>query len=190
MALKLPVSGGGGDFKRLPAGSHIAICNLIADLGLQPGSAAFPNPKRQVYVRFEIPAERVEWEKDGVKHEGPQVIGKSYTASMNEKANLRKHLEGWRGKNFTDAEAEDFDLASVLGKPCMLIVSESENGGKTYSNIASVGPMPKGIPAPTSENELLMYDDDNDHKTFNKLPPWLQEKIEKQIKETVSADEE
>ena len=62
---------------------------------------------------------------------------------MNEKANLRKHLEGWRGKNFTDAEAEDFDLASVLGKPCMLIVSESENGGKTYSNIASVGPMPK-----------------------------------------------
>ena len=88
MALTFPVGGGGGDFKRAPSGSHIAVCNMVADCGMQPGSAQFPAPKRKVYLRFEIPDERVEYEKDGRKMEGPLTIGKFYTASMNEKAAL------------------------------------------------------------------------------------------------------
>ena len=75
MALNLPVSGGGGDFKRAPAGSHIAVCNLVVDCGLQPGSQMYPKPQRKIYVRFEIPSERVEYERDGVKREGPLTIG-------------------------------------------------------------------------------------------------------------------
>ena len=72
MAMTLPVgSNGGGDFKRAPAGSHIAVCNLVADCGMQPGSAQYPNPKRKIYIRFEIPAERVEFEKNGKPVEGP-----------------------------------------------------------------------------------------------------------------------
>src|SRR5690606_8381199 len=97
MALTLPVGGnGGGDFKRAPAGSHVAVCNLVADCGLQPGFEG--KPQRKIYVRFEIPSERVEYEKDGKQVEGPLTIGSFYTASMNEKATLRKHLEGWRGR--------------------------------------------------------------------------------------------
>jgi len=132
MALTLPVGGGGGgDFKRAPAGSHIAVCNMVVDCGLQPGSQAFPNPKRKVYVRFEIPSERIEYEKDGKTIEGPLTIGSFYTASMNEKATLRKHLEGWRGKQFSDEEAAGFDVAAIAGGPCLLSVFESEHGGKT-----------------------------------------------------------
>jgi hypothetical protein len=182
MALTLPVGGGGGgDFKRAPAGSHIAVCNLVADCGLQPGSQAFPNPKRKIYLRFEIPGERVEYEKDGKQVEGPLTIGSFYTASMNEKATLRKHLEGWRGKSFTDAEAGAFDVSKLLGQPCMLSVIESESGGKTYSNIQNIGKMPNGIPAPKAENKLLYYADDEPGQ-FNELPKWLQEKIEGQLK--------
>lgn len=181
MALNLPVGGGGGgDFKRAPAGSHIAICNLVADCGLQPGSQAFPSPKRKLYVRFEIPSERVEYEKDGKTIEGPLTIGSFYTASMNEKATLRKHLEGWRGKAFDDASAASFDVSAIAGKACMLSVIESESGGKTYSNIASIGAIPKGIPSPAPENDVLVYVDDNP-KVFNQLPKWLQEKIEGQL---------
>lgn len=182
MALTLPVGGnGGGDFKRAPAGSHIAVCNLVADCGLQPGSAQFPNPKRKIYIRFEIPAERVEYEKDGKQVEGPLTIGSFYTASMNEKATLRKHLEGWRGKAFTDDEAGEFDVAALLGKACMLSVIETEKGGKSYSNIAGIGKLPKGMPAPEAENALLYFDSESSDAEFNALPKWLREKIEQQI---------
>lgn len=183
MALTLPVgSNGGGDFKRAPAGSHIAVCNLVADCGMQPGSQAFPAPKRKVYLRFEIPAERIEYEKDGVPVEGPLTIGSFYTASMNEKATLRKHLEGWRGRKFTDDEAAAFDVSALLGKACMLNVVESESGGKTYSNIAGIGSMPKGVPAPKAENPLLYYDAESGQDALDALPKWLREKIEGQIR--------
>lgn len=182
MALTLPVGGSGnGDFKRAPAGSHIAVCNLVADCGLQPGSQQYPQPKRKLYVRFEIPAERVEYEKDGQQVEGPLTIGSFYTASMNEKATLRKHLEGWRGKKFSDEEAAAFDVAALLGKACMLNVVESDSGGKTYANIAGIGSMPRGVPAPQAENPLLYFDADSDADAFEALPKWLREKIEAQI---------
>lgn len=190
MALTLPVGGGGGgDFKRAPSGSHIAVCNLVADVGIQPGSQAFPSPKRKLYLRFEIPGERVEYEKDGKQVEGPLTIGSFYTASMNEKATLRKHLEGWRGKGFTDAEAASFDISKLLGKACMLSVIESESGGKTYSNIQNIGKLPKGIPEPEAENDLLYYAED-DASDFAKLPKWLQEKIEGQVKPSKPAANE
>lgn len=180
MTLKYPVNGGGGDFKRLAAGSHIAVCNLVCDVGLQPGSQAFPKPKRKVYIRFEVPAERVEYDKDGVTHEGPQTIGSFFTASMNEKSILRKALEGWRGRAFSDAEAADFDVAAILGKACMLSVVEDSFNGKTYSNIASISALPKGTPAPTAENPLLFYSDDK-RDQYDALPKWLREKIDGQL---------
>ena len=183
MVMKFKATGGGEDFKRCPAGSHLAVCNMVADVGLQPGSRMYPNPKHKIYVRFEVPAERVEYEKDGKKIEGPITIGTYYTASMSEKATLRKHLEGWRGKKFTDAEAEDFDVSAILGKACMLSVVETESDGKTYSNIANIGAVPKGLPPMQAENPLLYYAAD-DEKQFDKLPEWLQKKIVEQLKVT------
>lgn len=181
--MTLPVgSSGNGDFKRAPAGSHIAVCNLVADCGIQPGSGAFPSPKRKIYIRFEIPEERVEYEKDGKVVEGPLTIGSFYTASMNEKATLRKHLEGWRGKKFSDDEAAAFDVSTILGKACMLSVVESESGGKTYSNISGIGSLPKSVTVPKAENGLLYYDDDSAPAQFDALPKWLREKIEGQIR--------
>ena len=100
MPLKYP-STGGGDFKNLSAGSHLAFCILIADIGLQPRRNYPDDPKHQVYFRFETPNERTEYEKDGRKVEGPMTIGTTYTASMSTKANLRKHLESWRGRPFS-----------------------------------------------------------------------------------------
>lgn len=190
MPLNLPVNAGSGDFKRAPAGSHIAVCNLVADCGLQPGSQMYPSPKRKLYVRFEIPAERIEFERDGKTVEGPLTIGSFYTASMNEKATLRKHLEGWRGRKFSDAEAEQFDVSAILGKPCMLTVVESEHNGKTYSNIASIGPMPKGVATPTAENALLYYDYTSNQDEYEALPQWLREKIDGQIKPSKPAANE
>src|SRR5687768_6847948 len=98
------------DFAAVPAGNHVAICNAVVDLGMQPGSGMYPDPKHQVYVRFELPTERVKYVKDGNEVEGPMSIGKTFTASMSEKANLRKFIESWFSKKFqNDNAASDFD---------------------------------------------------------------------------------
>jgi|HubBroStandDraft_2_1064218.scaffolds.fasta_scaffold21822_8 hypothetical protein len=187
MSLKYPVGSGGGDYEPIPAGSHIAVCDIVADLGLQPGSGLYPNPKNQVFIRFELPNERIEFEKDGKKQTGPAVIGKIYTASMNEKANLRHHLESWRGKAFTDEQAASFDIDTVLGKPCMITVMHTKKGDKTYANIVGVGPIPKGINAKTIIPEItpVLYTPESTKQTYALLPEWIRKKIDGQIiKET------
>ena len=177
-----PVNAGAKDFDPVPAGSHIAVCDMKVDLGMQPGTGAFPKPKRKVYLRFQLLHERVEYEKDGKKFNSPRMIGKTYTASMHEKANLRHDLESWRGRQFTDAEAGTFDVDTVLGKPCMLMVMHSKKEKRTYANISGLGPLPKGINPRTiiSEGEPILYTPDNT-STYVRLPEWLQQKIDDQI---------
>jgi hypothetical protein len=173
MALTFPTGGNGGDFQPLEAGTYLAVCDILADIGYQPGSQAYPAPKRKVYLRFQVPSERME---DG----RPKVIGTKYTASMNEKAILRHHLEGWRGRKFTDQQAAEFDVSSVLGKPCMISVVENEKGGKTYSNISSISAVPKGTQSPPVNGDLLLYTG-TEQDVYGKLPEFLQKQIDAQL---------
>ena len=83
----------------------------------------------------------------------------------------------------SDEEAAVFDVSGVLGKPCMLGVVEKESGGKIYSNISSVGPIPRGVPAPQAEGNLLYYAP-GEEGMYEHLPKWIKEKLEQQIKPT------
>lgn len=173
----------GSDFKPVPSGTHIAVCTAVVDLGLQAGSDKFPKPREQVYLRWEIPSETVTWkDADGNDKSGAAVIGKTYTLSLNEKAALRRDLESWRGRSFTDAELVGFDVKNVLGKACQLGVVHNESGGKTYANIAAVMGLPKGISAPSPSHEPLYYSVDAPNPAvYDKLPGWLREKIDGRI---------
>lgn len=159
----------------------MAVCNAVVDLGLQPGFGQYPDPKPQVWIRWEIPSERVQYEKDGKKIDAPQVIGNIYTASMHKKARLRIALESWRGRAFTDEEAAAFDVSSVLGASCMLGVVENIKGDKVYSNVGSILQLPRGIAKLTAENKLLYYDPEN-REQFSSLPEWIRTKIENPAK--------
>lgn len=179
MALKYP-SKGGDDFKRVSPGSHLAICDIVADIGWQPGSGTYPKPKRTLFVRFEVPGERTDDDR-------PMVIHNFFTASMSKKANLRIALENWRGRKFTDDEAEDFDVAALLGKAVLISVVEKDSGEKTYSNIANLSKLPKGMEAPPPENPLLYFGPDDTSK-YRDLPEWIRKKIDAQLKEPESTD--
>lgn len=173
---------GGTDFKPVPAGTHVAVCTLVADMGVQPTGKFKPKP--QVYIRWELPNEVTSWkDSDGKDHSGPMVIGKKYTVSLSEKANLRGDLESWRGKMFTEQELAGFDIKNILGKACMLGVTHNTVGNKTYANISAVMGLPKNTPPPTPSVTPLAYDlDTHSDATFQKLPGWLQEAIGNRVK--------
>lgn len=188
--LKLSEGGEKRARENVPGGNHLAVCNQVIDLGMQPGSLAFPAPKRKVFLRFEVPEFRVKYKRGDQELEGPLVIGVSCTASMNEKAWLRKFIEGSRGKKFKAGEAAQFDVTTILGKAYMLNVTEAEKGDKTYSNIVSAAPLPKGLTAPKAERPLLFYTPDaHDEEVFAQLAPWLQKELtEKRIKPAEPGD--
>jgi hypothetical protein len=106
---------------------------------------------------------------------------------MHKKAAIRKQIEGWRGKQFTEDDANVFDVASILGKSCMLTITDNESSGTIYSNITSIGQLPKGAAQVKSELPLRYYAPD-DVSCFNDLPEWIREKINNQVKPQVSSD--
>lgn len=186
---------GSGDFQKVPPGTHIAVCNMVVMLGWQPTAYQGEDTgfKPQVYIRWETPHERIEYEVDGVKKEGPLCIGKTYTLSLNEKANLRKDLEGWRSKAFDKEELEGFDIDNVLGTCCQVIVTHRESAsGRTYANVTGIAGFPKSMDRMKAENALISYAEDNT-KQFDKLNEWLQKKINSQsmpsIDENVKEEE-
>ena len=168
------------EYSILEAGTHLAICVSIVDFGPQKVEY-LGETKEQPKVRlaFEVPAERIEYEKDGEKMEGPMMIGKTYTSSLYEKANLCQHLESWRGRKFTEAEKAGFDLTSVLNKPCMLTVVHREYQGKQYANIAGISKVMKGMSVPDAETPLISFDfDDHTPEQLAELPEWMREKVQ------------
>lgn len=167
---------GGGDYKPVPQGTHIAVCNAVVDCGVQPGGRF--KPQHKVYVRFEVPAERIEFEKDGQRVEGPMQIGKFYTLSLSEKANLRKDLVAWRGRQFTAEELAGFDITKLAGVPCQITVAhEAGADSKTYANIIAVMGLPRGTPKPKAERPIMIFDDEH-RDTYKDLPQWLRDKID------------
>lgn len=127
-------------------------------------------------IGWEIPGEM---RKYGDGPESPMVISQKYTLSMNEKANLRKMLQSWRGKAFTEEEATAFDITKLLGLPCMLnIIHKQSAKGSTYANIAGVTAMPKGFEAPAQIHRTCVFDYDSPNlELLEALPDFMQEEI-------------
>jgi hypothetical protein len=174
----LPKPTEGGDFKPCPVGTHLGVCVRVIDLGTQESTfGGKTNIRHKVMISWELPDERMD---DG----RPFMVSKRYTWSMHEKATLRKDLEAWRGVPFKDSDFGEggFDIRNVLAKPCLVSVTHDERDGKTYSNVASVSKIMKGMNAPAPENEpvLLWLDPETfDVEVFDKLSDGLKDTIRK-----------
>jgi len=163
--------GGGGGYDPVGEGLHPATCVSLVDLGNQY-SKMYEKMQHKIMLTFEVHDENITIDGE----EKPRVISKEYSLSLNEKSSLRKDLESWRGKRFTDAELDGFDVKNVLGKPCQIQVLHSEKSQKTYANIASIVSWLRGAEPLGVKSELLYYEI-HDETAFNKLPEWIQNKI-------------
>lgn len=171
----------GGNYKPVPPGNHLAICYRFIDLGTQKGEwKGKPKFDRKVILSWELPNELM---TEGDYAGQPFTIGNRYTWSMSEKATLRKILESWRNKAFTEADFvgdNRFNIKNIIGKPCMLSIVHSAKDGTTYSNISSVASIPKGMSLPTPVNSPIYLSLESalfDNAVFDGLSDKIRETI-------------
>ena len=178
-------------FKRVPAGQWPARCVGVIDLGSQ--KTQFPGEEekltRQVQLIFEVYGEDEQGVALTVEHEGHevpmQISTKRMTMSMNEKANLRKTLHAWRGRDFTPEELKHFTVGKLIGAPALLnVVHEEGKNRKTYASIFSITPLPaamkKGLP-PGATKSIVFDLDEFDADTFDSLSEYLQNIIKESV---------
>lgn len=124
-------------FEPCPEGLHQAVCVDVVDLGVQKTQFG---ERHKVEVRWQVDAEN---ERTGKRFE----LRKWYTLSLHEKANLRKDLECWRGRKFTEQELSGFDLEKLIGVNCQLqVIHNITDEGKTYDNVQAIVPHNAKIP--------------------------------------------
>ncbi len=120
-----------------PAGVHQAVCVDVIDKGMLPNTFKPGTSQHKIALAWQIDEER----EDGKRF----LVYKRYTASLHEKATLRKDLESWRGRAFTRDEEMGFDVESIIGANCLLNIQHNVNGDKTYANVVAVMPLHKGM---------------------------------------------
>lgn len=176
MSLIATKGGNGGSMKPIEAGTHMAVCYGLIDLGHQYNEK-YGKSTHKCLVMFEVLDEQM------TTKEGEEInrsISSTYTMSLNEKSTLYKDLIAWRGKPFTDDELKGFDLRNIVGAPCMLSIVHTERNGNTYANIASIMKMPKnmaGMVVRTIEDTVFDLDK-NEMSAMASLPSWIQERIQ------------
>lgn len=165
------------DFELPPAGTHMAVCYRVIDLGTQDTTFKGQAKKQhKILISWELPDEKM---SDG----RPFTISQRYTWSMSEKASLRADLESWRGLPFTERDfgTEGFDIRNIVGKACLLTVVQETKGEKTYANIKAIGKLMKGQQAPTeitNDKAYLWINSDRwDSDTFHKLSDGMKSTI-------------
>ncbi len=171
--------GGGQPRELIPSGSHIARCYEMIHIGtvkeMYMGEEKMIN---KIRISFELPNEMRVFNEE--KGEQPMVTSREFTLSMHEKSNLRGLLQNWRGKAFTEQEADDFDVTTLLGVPCMLSVVHVEaKNGNTYANIGGISGVPKGIPVADQINPTVEFNYEEKFNTdfIDQLPSFIKDKI-------------
>ncbi len=169
----------GSNYKPVDAGTYAARCYSMILIGTV--KETFQGEEKEitkVRIGWELPTElKVFKEEEGEK---PLTISKEFTLSMHEKANLRKFLESWRGKGFTEDEAKYFDITVLLGKPCMLSIIHKVGKvkGNTYADISGITTVPKGMNVPAQINASFEFSfPPFDEVKLNAMPDWLRDKI-------------
>jgi hypothetical protein len=155
-------------YEMLPAGTHLAVCNRVVDLGMQETTFG---SKHQIMLAWETVEEKM---SDG----RPFAISRRYVLSTDRRSNFRADLEGMLGRPLTSEDFGKFDLSTLLGLAALLQVKHDVRESRTFVNVANVMAPPKGTPARLSANGAICFSfDPFDRNAFDALPTWIQDII-------------
>lgn len=176
--MSIIASGCGTNYTPIPAGTYIARCYSMIHIGtIKESYMGEEKELNKVRITWELPTELKEF-KIG-EGEKPYSIAKEFTLSMHEKANLRKFLESWRGKGFTDEEAKNFDVTKLLGKSCLIsVIHKTNKQGNAYAIISSVSTLPKGMICPDQINKTFEFSwEQFDQSKFDSLLDYIKDRM-------------
>lgn len=141
----------GKTFVPAPEGLHHAVCVDVVDLGMKDTQWG---PKHKIQIRWQI-AERQADDQQRF------LVSNQYTLSLDKKANLRRDLETWRGKKFSDEEGRGFDVENLIGANCQLnIVHNTGSDGTVYANPSAIVPAARGMEKLSPESYVRQKDRD------------------------------
>lgn len=132
------------DWAKAPEGQHQGVLVDVIDLKMHPN----------VYMgvtKGEVHKCALVFQIDEINPDTGRrfELSREFTVSMGEKANLRKFLGMWRGKSYTDQEAEEgAPLHKLEGVNALIQVEHKQsksNPDRSYANIVSVTALPKGM---------------------------------------------
>lgn len=124
-----------GHFEPAPPGLHQAVCVDVVDLGIVQGKFGAKSKLKLV------------WQLKSKNSKGERFQARAtYTQSLFEGSNLRRDLESWRGRAFTEEERKGFDVEKLIGVNCQLALKQekSKSTGRTYAKVTAVLPPVKG----------------------------------------------
>jgi len=141
-----------------PAGVHGSRCKAIIDLGTRMETYMDESKSRhKVWIQWEHPSLRVQVDVDGEMKDLPRASSAFYTLSFYEKANLCKMLTSWRGEEFTQDDAGEWSLKSMLAEPCMLQVVHKTSKGVVKDKIDNVMALPDGMVVAELESDPIWF---------------------------------
>lgn len=153
-----------GSYMPAPAGVWPGVCVDVVDLGEMVQE--FGGKKKTLHKI------RIVWQIDQARPDNkPHQASKMYTLSLHEKATLRKDLESWRGRAFSEAELQGFDVETVLSVACLLNIVEASRNGKQYANVMGVMRLPKTMQAPTPRDYVRVCDRQPEDGSMVDNPP-------------------
>ena len=122
-------------FTPCPEGLHHAVCVDVIDLGVLQTNWG---DKHKVRIVWQVEEENTD---TGRRFD----VRKHYNLSLHTKATLRKDLESWRGRTFSETELGGFDLEQLIGANGQVqVVQDITDESKVYANVQALVPPPKG----------------------------------------------
>lgn len=160
----------------IEGGTYPAVCVAVVDLGEQY-SEYYKKYSDKVMLIWSLPGQTVEIDGESK----PRWLSKEFTASLSEKSNLSKFLVSWRGRPFTQDELDGgFQLQQMLGNGCLLQVLLEEKDDRKWNSVNGAIAFPAGMPCPTTAEEKICFDMDTwDDYELQKLPQWVQDRVQK-----------
>jgi hypothetical protein len=178
MALK-PKKAGGGTKDSPRVGTHMARLVGITDLGHQPGfewqGKEIPSQWKFEFT-YELPNSKMadgrpHWVSEEVKNN--DFVGKGIIST------LMARVKTMAADN---EEAAAKDLSLLLGQPCMVTLSDGNNGYVKMKGQPAVSGIPMGMPVPELVNDTFIFDmDEPDMGLYETFPDFKKEKLSKAL---------
>lgn len=131
------------EYPKASEGQHIGLC--VDFIG--PWMAVDDFDKDKPY-----PIQKVAyvWQLDEKRDDGkPFEVAREFSLTFGKKANLRKFVGGWRGKEISDTEAKEGVDIDFIGRAGYLTLEHKEKrAGGIRVEVSTIMPLPKVIPTP------------------------------------------